>query len=171
MTTVVNVAPSTPLSRIKSTRTGLTKVASPSSPTTYPDVPHLVTSLTSPALDKTLIWPFSVTHLSSSGDTYTLYAESANARQTWVDRILEAKNDRAQFMSKVEPFQANIVAESVFGMTATLDQMYQKPPALVEMSTMHRALISLRAGSFGSRTLGRAQTHSRVNCAKSFIAP
>jgi len=171
MTTVVNVTPAPPLSRIKSTRTGLTKVTSPTSPTTHPDVPHLVTSLTAPPLDKTLIWPFSVTHLSSSGDTYTLYAENANARQTWVERILEAKIERALAMSKIEPFQANIVGESVFGNPTTLDQLTQRPPALVDLSTMHRALTALRAEPFGARTLGRAITHARVNCAKSFIAP
>src|SRR5947207_6215810 len=74
-------------------------------------------------------------------------------------------------MSKVEPFQAKIVGESVFGNPTTLDQLSQKPPALVELSTMHRALVALRAEKFGSRTLGKAITNARVNCAKSFIAP
>ena len=118
-----------------------------------------------------LIYPFSVTHLASSGDTYTLYAESAAARQTWVDKILEAKNERALYMSKVEPFHANIVTESIFGNTTTFDQISQKPPALVELSTMHRALVALREENFGSRTLGKAITQARVNCAKLFIAP
>jgi hypothetical protein len=167
MTTVVNVPP-TSISRGK-TNKALAKGQSGGSGNTNPDLTR-VTSITPQSSDK-LIYPFSVTHLSSSGDTYTLYAESATARSTWVERILEAKNERAIVMSKVEPFQARIVAESVFGNPTTLDQLSQKPPALVDLSTMHRALVALRAEKFGSRTLGKAITHARVNCAKSFIAP
>lgn len=84
---------------------------------------------------------------------------------------MEARNERAFSMSKIEPFQARIVAESVFGTPATIEQMNQKIPALVELSTMHRSLVALRAEPFGSRTLGRAITSARVNCAKAFIAP
>jgi hypothetical protein len=159
--------PSPPLQRGK-TVSSLTKVKSAASGSASPDL-TLVTSLTSPpAADKTLIYPFSVTHLSSDGDTYTLFAESSNARQTWVDRILEAKNERARFMAQVEPFQANIVAEGIFGYNL-LDA--SAPPALVELSTMHRALAALRAEPIGSKGVPRAQTLARVNCAKSFIAP
>jgi CNH domain len=118
-----------------------------------------------------LIYPFSITHLASNGDTYTLYTESAQGRSTWVDKILEAKIERAALNAKIEPFQARIIAESVFGNPTTFEQLTQKPPALVALSTMHRALTSLREGPIGSRTLGRAITHARVNCAKSFIAP
>lgn len=169
MTTTVSITPLIPLNRGKTTK-HLSRIQSAGSGSASPDL-TLVTSLTSPPPSDKLIYPFSVTHLASSGDTYTLYAESATARQSWVDKILEAKNERALYMSKVEPFEARIVAESVFGNPTTLDQLSQKPPALVDLSTMHRALVALRAEKFGSRTLGKAITHARVNCAKSFIAP
>ena len=130
----------------------------------------LVGGLASPTTDK-LIYPFSITYLSSSGDTYTLYADSAAARNSWVDKIMEARNERARSMSTIEPFQARIIGESVFGVPTSVDQLSQKIPALVELSTMHRSLVALRAEPFGSRTLGRAITSARVNCAKSFIAP
>ena len=164
MTTVVSVPP-TSLTRGKTSK-ALTKVQSAGGGNANPDL-TLVTSLTPQSSDK-LIYPFSVTHLSSSGDTYTLYAESATARSTWVERILEAKNERALFMSKVEPFQAKIVAESVFGNPTTLDQLSQKPPALVDLSTMHRALVALRAEKFGSRTLGKAITQCKSQLCEVF---
>jgi hypothetical protein len=167
MTTTVS-AP-TPLHRIKSTKT-ISKVNSGASGNASPDM-TLVTSLTAPQSDKALIYPFSVTHLSSSGDTYTLYAESSTARQQWVDRIMEAKNERAATTSTTEPFQVNIVAESVFGNPMSFEQLQVIPPTLVDFSTMNRALTALRAEPFGSRTLGRAITLSRINCAKLFIAP
>lgn len=167
LTTSVSL-PSQQLQRGKSTK-ALAKITSTGSGNTSPDLPPpLVTTLSSPAVDKTLIYPFSVTHLSSDGDTYTLFAESASSRQQWVDRILEAKNDRARFMSQTEPFQASIVVEGIFGY-ATIDAT--SPPALVEASTMHRAIASLRAQPIGSKGLPRVQTLSRINCAKSFIAP
>jgi len=167
MTTTVSVAP--PLNR-KSTSKSIPRTNSVGGGDKSPDL-TLVTSLTAKESDRQLIYPFSVTHLSSSGDTYTFYAESANARQSWVEHIMEAKNARALAMSTIEPFAAKIVAESVFGQPTTLDQLSVKPPALVEQSTMHRALTALRAEPFGSRTLGRAITLARINCAKSFIAP
>jgi hypothetical protein len=169
MTTTVSAPTAAPLQRIKSTKT-LSKVNSGASGSASPDM-TLVTSLTAPQSDKALIYPFSITHLSSSGDTYTMFAESAGARQQWVDRIMEAKNERAATTSTTEPFQANIVAESVFANPMTYEQLQVKPPALVEYSTMHRALTALRAEPFGARTLGRAITLSRINCAKLFIAP
>jgi hypothetical protein len=164
MTTVVSV-PQTPLGRRQTSKSP--KTPSSANGSQSPDF-TAVTAI--PAADK-LIYPFSVTHLASSGDTYTLYAENAQARTAWVEKILEAKLDRAVQNSKTEPFQARIIAESVFGNTTTAENWNQKPPALVELSTMHRALGSLREGPIGSRTLGKASTHARVNCTKSFIAP
>jgi CNH domain len=90
----------------------------------------------------------------------TLYGESARAGNSWVENILVAG-----------PFQVRIIAESVFGNPTTFEQLMQKPPALVALSTMSRALTALREGTIGSRTLGRAITHARVNCVKSFVAP
>ena len=166
MTTVVSPPPN-PLAR-RQTGKNLSKIPSAASGSQSPDFATVTTLNTS--ADK-LIYPFSVTHLASSGDTYTLYAENAQARSSWVEKILEAKLERAAQNSKIEPFQARIIAESVFQNPTTLEQLTQKPPALVELSTMHRALVSLREGPMGSRTLGRAITQGRVNCVKSFIAP
>ena len=168
MTTTVSV-PQQPLSRVKSEKK-VNKVSSPGSGPASPDL-TLVTSLTAPPTDKALIYPFSITYLSVTGDTYTLYADTPNARQTWVDKIMEAKMERALAARKIEPFEAKIVAESVFGNTTTVEQWNAKPPAVVEHSTMHRALTTMRAEPFGSRTLGKAITWTRINCAKSFIAP
>jgi CNH domain len=162
MTTTVP-APSTSLSRVITQKM---KAAIPGSPDVTP-----VTTLTLPPVDKTLIFPFSVTYLSAQGDTYTLYTETAQARQSWVEKIIEAKSERAVIASEIEPFQANVVGESVFGNPVTLELLNVKPPALVPLSTMARALTRMRAEPFGAITLGRAITHARINCAKSFIAP
>jgi len=169
MTTTVSV-PTAPALNRKSTSKSIPRNNSVGGGEKSPDL-TLVTSLTAKESDRQLIYPFSVTHLSSSGDTYTFYAESANARQSWVEHIMEAKNAKALAMSTIEPFQAKIVAESVFGQPTTLDPLSVKLSALVELSTMHRALTALRAEPFGSRTLGRAISFARIHCAKSFIAP
>lgn len=169
MTTTVAAPQPSPLVRAKSSK-NLSRVSSPGSGTTSPDL-TLVTSLTSPPSDKALIYPFSITYLSVGGDTYTLYADNPNARQTWVDRIMEAKAEKARETKDIEPFEAKIVAESVFGNPSSLDQLNVKPPAVVEHSTMHRALTTMRAEPFGARTLGKAVTFTRIHCAKSFIAP
>jgi hypothetical protein len=168
MTTTVSV-PQPPLSRVKSEKK-ISRTSSPGSGTTSPDL-TLVTSLTAPPPDKALIYPFSITYLSVNGDTYTLYADTPNARQTWVDKIMEAKMERAIAVRETEPFEAKIVAESVFGNTTTVEQWNAKPPPVVEHSSMHKALTTMRTEPFGSRTLGKAITWARINCAKSFIAP
>lgn len=169
LTTIVSTAPGQPLARAKTSkplqRTDTTTTGGSGSELT------LVTSLTSPQTDKTLIYPFRITHLSASGDTYILYADSAKTRQTWIDEIMNAKRERAIVLSHTEPFQARIVAESVFADPQNLEQSSLNLPPLIELSTMHRAIQALRAEPFGSRTLRRADTIARVNCAKSFIAP
>lgn len=84
---------------------------------------------------------------------------------------MQARSERALCLSKIEPFQAKIVAENVFETPTNLEKIVQNIPALVEWSTMHRSLLALRAEASGSRTLGQAITSARVNCAKSFIGP
>lgn len=118
----------------------------------------------------TLIYPFSMTHLSTSGATYTLYTESASSRQDWIERIMEAKVARAHEMSKLEPFQIQIIAESAFGVQSMRNQAKKGSPPLVKYSTMSRALVALRTKSDQSQPLA-VVTDARVTCAKSFIAP
>ena len=65
--------------------------------------------------DRMKRFSFRLSDLASGGTTYTLYTESAIEQQTWVDQIMEAKKQRAAFRFETEPFQANIVAETVFG--------------------------------------------------------
>lgn len=53
------------------------------------------------------LWPFRITHLGSSGDTYTLAATSEQERKLWVDSLVEAKRSRsaAAFARSTEPFR------------------------------------------------------------------
>jgi CNH domain len=129
--------------------------------------PAPVASLSPSAPDSKLLYPFSITHLGASGDTYLLHAESANSRQTWVDRIIEAKTEHAAALFETEPFEANIIGESVFGNSVPPEGLPMKPPPLIVGSTMSRALTR----KDGRISLGGTMTHARVNSAKSFIAP
>ncbi|TAQ89204.1 hypothetical protein B7494_g2469 [Chlorociboria aeruginascens] len=76
-----------------------------------------VTRLASgPSSDDTkTMYPFRIKHLGKT-EVYTLYAPSAQNRQEWCDKILEAKTRHAAslFEQNAEPFRLRVMADSAF---------------------------------------------------------
>lgn len=77
------------------------------------------TTTTSNDTDTKAMYPFRVKHLGKP-DVYTLYAPSAQSRETWCDKILEAKTRHAAslYEQNAEPFRLNVMADSAFAYDA-----------------------------------------------------
>ncbi|OTB07384.1 hypothetical protein M426DRAFT_53781 [Hypoxylon sp. CI-4A] len=61
-----------------------------------------------------ILYPFRIKHLGH--EVYTLFAQSAQARQDWCDRIIEAKTRHAKALhaQNAEPFRLLVMADSAF---------------------------------------------------------
>lgn len=61
-----------------------------------------------------ILYPFRVKHLGH--EVYTLFASSAQSRQDWCDRIIEAKTRHAKALhaQNAEPFKLRVIADSAF---------------------------------------------------------
>ncbi|OTA61502.1 Rho1 guanine nucleotide exchange factor 3 [Hypoxylon sp. EC38] len=61
-----------------------------------------------------ILYPFRIKHLGH--EVYTLFAQSAQARQEWCDRIIEAKTRHAKALhaQNAEPFRLRVMADSAF---------------------------------------------------------
>lgn len=61
-----------------------------------------------------ILYPFRIKHLGH--EVYTLFAQSAQARQDWCDRIIEAKTRHAKALhaQNAEPFKLRVMADSAF---------------------------------------------------------
>ncbi|KAH0552821.1 hypothetical protein GP486_006978 [Trichoglossum hirsutum] len=96
-----HAATTTSLSSVNSSNSGKTIVTS--------------TVIESPK-DEKIMYPFRIKHLGKS-EVYTLYASSAQNRQDWCDKILEAKTRHAAslFRQNAEPFRLRAIADTAFG--------------------------------------------------------
>lgn len=74
----------------------------------------LVPSTSLDSNDK-ILYPFRIKHLGRAG-TYTLYASSAQNRQDWCERIIEAKTKHAAALlsQNAEPFRLRVLADTAF---------------------------------------------------------
>ncbi|EAW12643.1 putative Rho guanyl nucleotide exchange factor [Aspergillus clavatus NRRL 1] len=65
--------------------------------------------------DDKILYPFKVKHLGKNG-TFTLYAFSAQNRQEWCEKIIEAKTKHAAalFAQNAEPFRLRVLADTAF---------------------------------------------------------
>lgn len=61
-----------------------------------------------------ILYPFRIKHLGH--EVYTLFSQSAQARQDWCDRIIEAKTRHAKALhaQNAEPFRLRVMADSAF---------------------------------------------------------
>ncbi|KAI2634759.1 CNH domain-containing protein [Hypomontagnella submonticulosa] len=114
-----------PLSRAANSDTKLNKVSSNSNE--RPGLDHLATSSSvgpgavtrlaptnSGDNEGKILYPFRVKHLGH--EVYTLFAQSAQTRQDWCDRIIEAKTRHAKALhaQNAEPFRLRVMADSAF---------------------------------------------------------
>lgn len=118
--------------------------------------------------DEKVLFPFRIKHLGKI-ETYTLYAASAQNRQDWCDKIVEAKTRHAAslFKQNAEPFRLRVIADTAFAYDAVLGT----PKSIVIRGTpLDRAIQEVEERYRGK---GRPNPVCRasVNCATSFNQP
>ena len=126
------------------------------------------TVLDSPNDSEKIMFPFRVKHLGKS-DVYTLYAPTAQNRQDWCEKIIEAKTRHAAslFQQNAEPFKLRVIADTAFA----YDSMTGGPrPIVIRGTPLDRAIREVEniyAGSGRPTHVCRAS----VNCATTFNQP
>ncbi|KAJ9312479.1 hypothetical protein DTO271D3_7181 [Paecilomyces variotii] len=119
--------------------------------------------------DDNILYPFRIKHLGKTG-TYTLYASTAQNRQDWCDKIIEAKTKHAAslFAQNAEPFHLRVLADAAFGYS---DQVAGYSSVVIEGTPLDRAIkdVEYRYAPAGPRPppICRAP----VNCATVFQQP
>jgi hypothetical protein len=116
--------------------------------------------------DTRLMYPFRVKHLGKT-EVYTLYAPSAQNRQDWCDKILEAKTRHAEslYEQNSEPFRLRVIADTAFAN----DALSSTPRSAVSVkgTPLDRA-ISDMANTYGALPQPAPVCRAQVNCATAF---
>ncbi|KAL1622684.1 Rho guanine nucleotide exchange factor [Neofusicoccum ribis] len=117
--------------------------------------------------DERIMYPFRVKHLGK--EVYTLFAPSAQNRQDWCDKILEAKTKHAAalFVQNAEPFRLRVMADSAFA--------YENPSAgsqsvTISGTPLDRAIDDVEK-LFSHTGRPGPICRARVNCATAFMQP
>ncbi|PBP22603.1 CNH domain-containing protein [Diplocarpon rosae] len=131
---------------------------------TINSVTRLAPSSTSDTESRSM-YPFRVKHLGKS-EVYTLYAPTAQNRQDWCDKILEAKTRYAAslFEQNAEPFRMRVMADSAFAYDAA-SAWSQRSGVCVRGTPLERSIRDMeKAYTTRPGPVCRAQ----VNCATAF---
>jgi hypothetical protein len=115
--------------------------------------------------DAMLMYPFRLKHLGNE-DVYTLCARSAQNRQDWCDKILEAKTryTTSLLIEDSEPFRLRVMADSAFayeGMSAS-----QRSVVSVKGTPLDRAIREIE--QICGASLRPPVCRAEVNCAATF---
>lgn len=151
--TLTHTATSNTLATVNTNGSGKTLVA-----TTILDGPK----------DEKVMFPFRIKHLGKS-DVYTLYAPTAQNRQDWCEKIVEAKTKHAAslFEQNAEPFRLRVVADTAFA----YDAMSGGPKSIVITGTpLDRAIREVER-KFDGQTRPGPVCRAQVNCATAFNQP
>ena len=115
-----------------------------------------------------ILYPFKVKHLGNNL-MYTLYASSAQNRQDWCEKIIEAKTKHAAalYAQNAEPFRLRVLADTAF---AYSDHASGTKNITIKGTPLDRAIKEVE-GKYpaGSRPLPVCRTS--VNCATVFQQP
>jgi len=125
-----------------------------------------VTRLASNDGDAKSMYPFRIKHLGKT-EIYTLYAPSAQNRQDWCDKIMEAKTRHAAslFEQNAEPFRLRVMADSAFAydvMSAS-----QRSVVSVQGTPLDRAIREMER-TYGAGPRPGPVCRAQVNCATAF---
>ena len=117
--------------------------------------------------DARSMYPFRVKHLGKP-DVYTLYAPSAQNRQDWCDKILEAKTRHAAslFEQNAEPFRLRVMADSAFAYDA-MSAALQRSVVSVKGTPLDRSIREMEK-SYGAGPRPGPVCRAHVNCATAF---
>lgn len=144
--------------------TTATSIASVSSNGTNKMI-NSTTTLDAPK-DERSMFPFRIKHLGKA-DMYTLYAPTAQNRQDWCDKIIEAKTKHAAslFEQNAEPFRLRVVADTAFA----YDPMTGGPKTITIRGTpLDRAIREVETHFEGKGSRPGPVCRATVNCATAF---
>lgn len=110
------------------------------------------------------MYPFRVKHLGMT-EVYTLYTSSAQNRQDWCDKILEAKTRHAAYLyeQNAEPFKLRVMADTAFENDVT-SSMPSKV-ILVKGTPLNQAIVDI---AHRPQPQPAPVSKARVNCATVF---
>ena len=129
------------------------------------------TVLDSPKDNERVMYPFRIKHLGKTEDrgVYTLYAPSAQNRQDWCDKIIEAKTRHAAslFKQNAEPFRLRVISDTAFA----YDAMFGGQKSIsIRGTPLDRAVREVEDRFVGSQRPGPV-CRAAVNCATNFHQP
>jgi hypothetical protein len=133
---------------------------------TVSSVTRLVPAPTNDA-DARSMYPFRVKHLGKT-EVYTLYAPTAQNRQDWCEKILEAKTRHAAslFEQNAEPFRLRVMADTAFAYDAAA-AVSQRNVVSVRGTPLDRSIREMEK-SYGSGPRPGPVCRAQVNCATAF---
>lgn len=171
VTTVTKTVPSASDSRLnRSVTNGLERqntlehTSSSNSVTTMASVTRLPSANSDN--DARSMYPFRIKHLGK--EVYTLYAPSAQNRQEWCDKILEAstRHTASLFEQNAEPFRLRVMADTAFAYDVMAGAA-QKSVVSVKATPLDRAIREIE-GIYGAGPRPGPVCRAQVNCATAF---
>ncbi|KAI1080153.1 CNH domain-containing protein [Whalleya microplaca] len=116
-----------------------------------------------------ILYPFRIKHLGH--EVYTLFASSAQARQDWCDRIIEAKTRHAKALhaQNAEPFRLRVMADSAFAYDSISAIGKYVGGVHVRGTPLDRAIRELEK-AYGPGRGPAPISRAGVNCATGFSA-
>ncbi|KKZ68539.1 hypothetical protein EMCG_05825 [[Emmonsia] crescens] len=127
-----------------------------------------VSLLENPRDDK-ILYPFRIKHLGQP-DVYTLYAPTAQNRQEWCEKIIEAKIKHAKSLhaQNAEPFKLRVLSDSAF---AYPEHAAAPKTAVISGTPLDRAIREVEARYEGNLSRPLPVCRASVNCATVFQQP
>lgn len=115
-----------------------------------------------------LLFPFRVKHLGH--EVYTLYASSAQDRDTWCSKIIEAKTQHARALhaQNAEPFRVRVLADGAFAYD-TVSAIGKTPGVPIKGTPLDRSIREIEK-IYGAGRGPPAVCRAQVNCATAFNA-
>ncbi|KAI1648803.1 CNH domain-containing protein [Daldinia loculata] len=116
-----------------------------------------------------ILYPFRVKHLGH--EVYTLFAQSAQTRQDWCDRIIEAKTRHAKALhaQNAEPFRLRVMADSAFAYDPIAAIGKYVGGVHIRGTPLDRAIREVEK-TYGSGRGPPPISRAGVNCATGFSA-
>ncbi|KAJ2892735.1 Protein VAC14-like protein [Zalerion maritima] len=120
------------------------------------------------ASDAKILYPFKIKHLGH--ETYTLFAKDASLRESWCNKIIEAKTRHAKalYAQNAEPFSLRVIADTAFQYD-TASAIGKPTTVSVSGTPLDRAIREMEKIYGPGRGPG-AVCRAQVNCATGFMA-
>ena len=119
--------------------------------------------------DENIMFPFRVRHLGNT-EVYTLYAPTAQNRQDWCEKIVEAKTRHAAslYAQNAEPFRLRVIADTAFA----YDVMSGSSRSIIIRGTpLDRAIREVESTFMSTPQRPGPVCRASVNCATAFTQP